>query len=130
MLALDLKKLVSADWSEEVGEERIDGVARQFLDNTREIGGRDVELVGIELNLSLALEVACCQMKKEFKDSVLMALDVSIDINASHQFCHIQLHALCLKVYQFLFVEVVVLLIFRSKSCISLNIFSLKWNMG
>ena len=37
-----------------------------------------------------------------------MALDVSIDINASHQFCHIQLHALCLKVYQFLFVEVVV----------------------
>ena len=55
------------------GELIIDGVARDFLYHTTEIGGRDAELVGIELYLPLFSKIDFSQVEKYFIDIFLVS---------------------------------------------------------
>lgn len=49
-----------------------DGITRQLLDSARQIGGRDIHAVSIELQLPLLAEMSRGQMEKDTKDIIFV----------------------------------------------------------
>ena len=57
---------------EETLQISVDRIARNLFHNAWKIGGSDVHLVGIEIDLTLLSEVVRCQMNKDFEDVFLV----------------------------------------------------------
>ena len=64
-----------------------DGITRQLLDRARQIGGRNIHAICIELQLPLLTEMSRGQMEKNTKDIIFVFQIMGVYFMAWKQFC-------------------------------------------